>query len=68
MSWAQFQGAEFVENKGQWPADVRFMAKEGAAKLWLGDNSFLVQLSDYSALEAAHHRQQIVDKIGRAHV
>ncbi|MEN9700105.1 MAG: hypothetical protein RLZZ301_1303 [Bacteroidota bacterium] len=61
LSWAQFQGAEFVENKGQWPSDVRFMAKEGAAKLWLGDSSFLVQLTDYSDLEAAHHHQQVKD-------
>jgi gliding motility-associated-like protein len=52
---AQFQGLEFVQNKGQWPSDVQFMAKDGAAKIWMGTDRFLYQLTDYSNLEKAHH-------------
>ena len=58
---AQFQGHEFVQNKGQWPADVQFMAKDGAAKIWMGQDRFLYQLTDFSALEKAHHEQKILE-------
>ena len=58
---AQFQGQEFVQNKGQWPSDVQFLAKEGAAKIWMGTDRFLYQLTDYSALEKAHHEQLQLD-------
>ena len=58
---AQFQGLEFVENKGQWPSDVDYMAKDGAAKIWIGENRILYQLTDFSALEAAHHQNIVVD-------
>ena len=60
-SSAQFQGHEFVQNKGQWPADVQFMAKDGAAKIWMGQDRFLYQLTDFSALEKAHHEQKILE-------
>jgi gliding motility-associated-like protein len=59
LSWsasAQFQGKEFVPNKGQWPQDVWFMAKDGPNKIWMGQDRFLYQFSDYSILDAAHHR------------
>jgi hypothetical protein len=59
--YAQFQGYEFVQNKGQWPADVQLMAKDGAAKIWLGSDRFLFQLTDFSALEKAHHEQVLLD-------
>jgi gliding motility-associated-like protein len=58
---AQFQGHEFVQNQGQWPADVQFMAKEGAAKIWMGQDRFIYQLTDFSALEQAHHEQKIIE-------
>ncbi|MDP4597048.1 MAG: gliding motility-associated C-terminal domain-containing protein [Crocinitomicaceae bacterium] len=58
---AQYQGREFVQNKGQWPSDVQFMAKDGAAKIWLGSDRFLFQLTDFSALEQAHHEQALLD-------
>jgi len=58
---AQFQGHEFVQNKGQWPSDVQLMAKDGAAKIWLGSDRFLFQLTDFSALEKAHHEQELLD-------
>ena len=57
---AQFQGHEFVQNKGQWPADIQLMAKDGAAKIWMGSDRFLYQLTDYSALEKAHHEQELL--------
>ena len=57
---AQFQGQEFVQNKGQWPTDVQLMAKDGAAKIWMGSDRFLYQLTDYSALEQAHHAQELI--------
>jgi hypothetical protein len=57
---AQFQGQEFVQNKGQWPSDVQLMAKDGAAKIWLGSDRFLFQLTDFSALEKAHHEQELI--------
>ena len=58
---AQFQGQEFVQNKGQWPSDVQFMAKEGAAKIWMGSDLFLFQLTDYSTLEKVHHEHLQID-------
>jgi len=59
--FAQLQGREFVANKGQWPADVKFLAKEGAAKIWMGTDRFIYQLTDFSALEKAHHEQQLLE-------
>jgi gliding motility-associated-like protein len=59
---AQYQGQEFVENKGQWPADVQLMAKDGAAKIWMGSDRFLYQLTDYSDLELAHHAQELISE------
>jgi len=58
---AQFQGQEFVQNKGQWPSDVQFLAKEGPVKIWMGTNRFLYQLTDYSHLEKAHHEHLQID-------
>jgi gliding motility-associated-like protein len=58
---AQFQGQEFVENKGQWPSDVQFLAKEGPVKIWMGTDRFLYQLTDYSHLEKAHHEHLQID-------
>ena len=58
---AQFQGLEYVQNKGQWPADVKSMAKEGAAKIWMGSDRFLYQLTDFSSIEKAHHQQIILE-------
>ena len=58
---AQFQGQEFVQNKGQWPSDVQFLAKEGAAKIWMGTDRFLYQLNDFSTLEKAHHEHLLLD-------
>jgi gliding motility-associated-like protein len=60
-SLAQFQGHEFVQNKGQWPTDVQFMAKDGPAKIWMGQDRILYQLTDFSALEQAHHEQKYTD-------
>jgi gliding motility-associated-like protein len=59
--YAQFQGQEFVENKGQWPSDVQFMAKDGAAKIWLGADRIVYQLTDFSHLERAHHHQEVIE-------
>ena len=59
---AQFQGQEFVENKGQWPSDVQFLAKEGPVKIWMGTDRFLYQLTDYAPLEKAHHEHLQIDK------
>lgn len=56
-SHAQFQGQEFVQNKGQWPSDVQFMAKEGPVKIWIGSDRILYQHTDFSALDQAHHQQ-----------
>ncbi len=58
---AQFQGQEFVQNKGQWPSDVQFLAKEGPVKIWMGTDRFLYQLTDYSHLEKAHHEHLQID-------
>ena len=58
--FAQFQGQEFVPNKGQWPQDVLFLAKDGPNKIWMGQDRLLFQMTDFSALEAAHHRHEIV--------
>ncbi|MBM3917728.1 MAG: T9SS type B sorting domain-containing protein [Sphingomonadales bacterium] len=59
--YAQFQGQEFVQNKGQWPTDIQFMAKDGAAKIWMGQDRIVYQLTDFSALEEAHHQQKVID-------
>ena len=58
---AQFQGQEFVQNKGQWPSDVQFLAKEGAAKIWMGTDRFFFKLTDFSRLEKAHHEHLQID-------
>ena len=58
--FAQFQGQEFVPNKGQWPQDVLFLAKDGPNKIWMGQDRLLFQMTDFSALEAAHHRHEMV--------
>ncbi|MFM6945771.1 MAG: PKD domain-containing protein [Flavobacteriales bacterium] len=60
QSFAQFQGQEFVPNKGQWPQDVLYLAKEGPNKIWMGQDRLLFQITDYSALEAAHHRHETI--------
>ena len=58
--FAQFQGHEFVPNKGQWPPDVLYMGKEGPNKIWMGQDRLLFQFTDFSALEAAHHQHQTI--------
>ncbi|MFM8596454.1 MAG: PKD domain-containing protein [Flavobacteriales bacterium] len=60
QSFAQFQGQEFVPNKGQWPQDVLYLAKEGSNKIWMGQDRLLFQMTDFSALEAAHHRHEAI--------
>ena len=56
--FAQFQGQEFVPNKGQWPQDVLYLAKDGPNKIWMGQDRLLYQFTDFSELEAAHHQHQ----------
>lgn len=58
--FAQFQGQEFVPNKGQWPQDVLYLAKDGPNKIWMGQDRLLYQFTDFSALEAAHHQHQAI--------
>ncbi|MEN9421922.1 MAG: hypothetical protein RLZZ107_1401, partial [Bacteroidota bacterium] len=58
MLRAQIQGQEFIPNQGQWPQDVLYMAKEGGQKIWFGQDRFLFEFTDFSDLEAAHHRHE----------
>jgi hypothetical protein len=45
---------EFVENKGQWDARVRYMAELPAGRLFLGKTGFTYALVDAKALQAHH--------------
>ena len=47
----------FIENKGQWPADVLFRSSFGGGHLWVQQQSFVFQLYDIGAIRKLHQGQ-----------
>jgi gliding motility-associated-like protein len=53
----------FIENKGQWETNIRYMAKIGGGKVWLQKNAFtfdLINQADFEKLHQLHHRKATV--------
>ena len=48
---------QFVENKNQWPASVRFAAKVPGGSMFLKPQGFVFALHDTRALALRHHQQ-----------
>ena len=56
---APAQTLEFVENKGQWAAPVRYQAELPGGRLYLTPNGFTYSFLDPAALRAASHHQPL---------
>lgn len=53
-----FAQLKFLENKGQWPAEVRFKAELNSADFWITTNGLIWNLWDPGATEYMHDRNR----------
>ncbi|MFD2786982.1 DUF7948 domain-containing protein [Hymenobacter rubripertinctus] len=58
LSPAPDQTLEFVENKGQWPAQVRYQAELPGGRLYLTPTGFTYSFLDPAGLRALSHHQE----------
>ncbi|MCU0429019.1 MAG: gliding motility-associated C-terminal domain-containing protein [Cytophagaceae bacterium] len=55
LSCSVFSQISFIENKGQWPAEVKYRADIPGGKFFAGDQLFTYLFYDTEALEHLHH-------------